>query len=63
MGDHHSRHPGRTGLTDTVNESGLAKLVVIVILLITFAIWRSPDRAQRPDCGARCPTDISASHK
>jgi hypothetical protein len=50
-------------LTDTVNESGLAKLVVIVILLITFAIWRSPDRAQRPDCGARCPTDISASHK
>jgi hypothetical protein len=46
-----------------VNDSTLARLVVTVIILISFAIWRSSERAQRPDCGINCPTDISASRK
>ena len=46
-----------------MNDSALAKLVVTVILLITLAVWRSSERAQRPDCGVNCPTDISASRK
>ena len=46
-----------------MNDSTLAKLVVTVIILITFAVWRASDRIQRPDCGTNCPTDISASRK
>jgi hypothetical protein len=46
-----------------MNDSALAKLVVTMILLISFAVWRSSERAQRPDCGVNCPTDISASRK
>ena len=46
-----------------MNDSSLAKLVVTVILLISFALWRAAERAERPDCGVNCPTDISASRK
>jgi hypothetical protein len=46
-----------------MSDSSLARLVVTVIVLISFAVWRSSERAQRPDCGINCPTDISASRK
>lgn len=46
-----------------MSESTLARLVVTVILLISFAVWRSSERAERPNCGVNCPTDISASRK
>ncbi|WP_157676627.1 hypothetical protein [Afipia sp. GAS231] len=46
-----------------MNDGALAKLVVTVVLLITLVVWRSSERAQRPDCGVDCPTDISASRK
>jgi hypothetical protein len=46
-----------------MSDSSLARLVVTVIILISFAVWRSSERAQRPDCGINCPTDISASRK
>jgi hypothetical protein len=36
----------------------LAKLVVTVIILISFVIWRSS--VQPSGCGHKCPTDISA---
>jgi len=36
----------------------LAKLVVTVIILISFVIWRSS--VQPLGCGHKCPTDISA---
>jgi hypothetical protein len=46
-----------------MNDSTLARLVVTVILLISFAVWRASERAERPHCGVNCPTDISASRK
>ena len=46
-----------------MNDSTLAKLVVTVIILVSFAIWRSSERTQQPGCGINCPTDISASRK
>jgi hypothetical protein len=46
-----------------VSDSVLAKLVITVIILIAFALWRSSDRIQPPDCVNGCPTDISASRK
>jgi hypothetical protein len=46
-----------------LSNNVLAKLVVTVIILISFAIWRSSDRIQPLGCGHNCPTDISASRR
>jgi hypothetical protein len=46
-----------------MNDSGLGKLVVTVILLIGLAIWLKLERSQLPGCGANCPTDFSASRR
>jgi hypothetical protein len=56
---------GRTAVFDgglNVNENALAKLVVIVIVLISLAVWVKLERYQRT-CGVDCPTDFSASRK
>ena len=46
-----------------MNDSGLGKLVVTVILLISLAIWLKWERSQLPGCGTNCPTDFSASRR
>jgi hypothetical protein len=46
-----------------VNDSILAKLVVTVIVLISFTIWMAANRRQSHDCKINCATDFSASRK
>jgi hypothetical protein len=46
----------------SMNENALAKLVVIVTVLISLAVWAKSERYLRT-CGVDCPTDISASRK
>jgi hypothetical protein len=46
-----------------MNDSGLSKLVVTVILLIGVAIWLKWERSQLPGCGTNCSTDFSASRR
>jgi hypothetical protein len=46
-----------------VSDSILAKLVVTVIVLSSFAIWLASEKRQPPGCQNNCPTDISASRK
>ena len=46
-----------------VNDSILAKLVVTVIVLISFTIWMAAERGQSHDCKTDCATDFSASRR
>jgi hypothetical protein len=46
-----------------VSDSVLAKVVITVVVLIAFAVWRSSEHIQQPNCGNNCPTDLSASRK
>jgi hypothetical protein len=48
---------------EAVNDSILAKLVVTVIVLISFILWRMPDRSRLPGCQTNCATDISANRR
>jgi hypothetical protein len=40
-----------------MGDSVLAKLIVTVIVLIAFTVWRASDRAHLPGCLNNCPTD------
>jgi hypothetical protein len=44
-----------------VNSGLLAKIVVIVIALATFMMWRAAERHQQAGCGVNCPTDLSSA--
>ena len=47
-----------------MSDGILAKLVVTVIVLISFfAIWLALEKHQPPGCQNNCPTDISASQR
>jgi hypothetical protein len=46
-----------------VNDSNLAKLVVTVIVLISFTVWMAAERRQSHACKFNCATDFSASRK
>jgi hypothetical protein len=46
----------------TVTENVLAKVVVIIVVLIGFLVWRPSERSHVPGC-TNCPTDIAASPK
>ncbi len=46
-----------------MSDSIVAKLVVTVIVLCSFAIWLASEKHQPPGCQKHCPTDISASRK
>ena len=46
-----------------MSDSTLAKLVVTVIILVSFALWLKVDRDASRGCGVDCPTDISASRR
>ena len=57
------RQSRTAGMKAIMNDSGLGKLVVTVILLISLAIWLKWERSQLPGCGTNCPTDFSASRR
>jgi hypothetical protein len=46
-----------------VNSGLLAWIVVIVIALTAFMVWRAAERHQQGDCGANCPTDLSSAKR
>jgi hypothetical protein len=46
-----------------VSDSFLAKLVVTVVVLMTFALWRTSEGSHPPACNIDCPTDFSAVRK
>ncbi|MCC8963799.1 hypothetical protein H8A95_16125 [Bradyrhizobium sp. Pear76] len=46
-----------------LNHDALAKLTVSVIVLVALLVWRVADRKKSIDCGANCPTDVSAIRK
>jgi hypothetical protein len=43
-----------------LSDSVLARLVVMVIVLISFALWLRSERNQSPACRPNCSTDFSA---
>jgi hypothetical protein len=46
-----------------VNSGPLAKIVVIVVALAAFMVWRAAERHQQGRCDAACPTDLSAARR
>ncbi|MGY3445340.1 MULTISPECIES: hypothetical protein [unclassified Bradyrhizobium] len=46
-----------------MNHDALAKLTVTVIVLVALLVWRVADQKRSVDCGAGCPTDVSAIRK
>ena len=46
-----------------VTNSGLARLISTVVVLIGLAIWLKSERSQTPHGCQNCPTDISASRR
>ncbi|MGY2806564.1 hypothetical protein ACVIHF_003294 [Bradyrhizobium sp. USDA 4506] len=47
----------------TLNHDALAKLTVTIIVLVALLVWRVADQKKSIECGANCPTDLSASRK
>ncbi|MHC2334414.1 hypothetical protein ACVIW0_003703 [Bradyrhizobium sp. USDA 4454] len=47
----------------TLNHDALAKLTVTVVVLVALLVWRVTDQRKSVDCGAGCPTDVSAIRK
>jgi hypothetical protein len=46
-----------------MSDSLLTRLVVTVVVIISFTLWLSSERNRAPGCRNDCPTDISASRK
>jgi hypothetical protein len=46
-----------------VNSGPLAKIVVIIIALTAFMVWRAAERHQQGRCDIDCPTDLSAAKR
>ncbi len=41
----------------------LAKLTVTIIVLVGLLVWHVADQKRPVECGASCPTDVSANRK
>jgi hypothetical protein len=46
-----------------VNSATVAKIVVIIVALAGFMVWRSAERHQQGRCDVDCPTDLSAAKR
>jgi hypothetical protein len=46
-----------------LNHDALAKLTVTIIVLVALLVWRVADQGKSIECGANCPTDLSANRK
>ncbi|MBR0894966.1 hypothetical protein JQ616_08410 [Bradyrhizobium tropiciagri] len=46
-----------------MNHDALAKLTVTVVVLVALLVWRVADQKKSTECGAGCPTDVSAIRK
>ncbi|WP_166295143.1 hypothetical protein V5279_24275 [Bradyrhizobium sp. 26S5] len=46
-----------------MNHDALAKLTVTIIVLVALLVWRVADQKKPIECGANCPTDVSANRK
>jgi hypothetical protein len=46
-----------------LNHDALAKLTVSIIVLVALLVWRVADQRKLIECGANCPTDVSANRK